>query len=484
MQHLGARVALFVFALGTVAYREAVMDDTFIHLQYARNLAELGELSFNPGEPSLGMTSPLWILLLAISGYSLMAAKLWSVAAGALSVVIFWRLALRLLGTGAFAIGATAAWGGALWLVRHAPNGMESTLATCLVLAAIELRSRGGRSTGRDLLFGVVLGALALTRPELVALALVFFVVDIRSRWGRSRLALWFPVMLCMGAAWFAFSLWKTGMWLPATGTAKSAGFDWAPALWLNVLWREARIIGAGHAIEVLGVLLGVGWLLRRRQDAAGWRQHPLVPYAAFSLLLASAFVVLDLQVQPRYLLPVMPLVTLLGFLAWRHVLGARTSVALVVCLLSLFGSATISKMRVLPVTVNFSRSLQSALLPMISIIDSRGGARSVACPDIGVMGYLGRFRVVDLGGLIDARAQTWTKDVGYDAMLSEGLFLDIGPVDYVIDRSITPQRFADHQCRGLRWVPLETTMLDNLGLSRPGPFYYTLYALEPVVSH
>ncbi len=92
-------------------------------------------------------------------------------------------------------------------MVRHAPNGMESTLATCLVLIAIELRSRAGRSTWRDVLFGVALGALALTRPELLALALVFFVIDVRSRWGRSRLAVWLPVMLLMGAAWFAFSL-------------------------------------------------------------------------------------------------------------------------------------------------------------------------------------------------------------------------------------------------------------------------------------
>ena len=80
------RLALLLFAIGAVFYREAVMDDTFIHLQYARNLAERGELAFNVGEPSLGMTSPVWILLLALFGSSLMAAKLLSVAAGAVSV--------------------------------------------------------------------------------------------------------------------------------------------------------------------------------------------------------------------------------------------------------------------------------------------------------------------------------------------------------------------------------------------------------------
>jgi hypothetical protein len=362
---------------------------------------------------------------------------------------------------------------------------MEGTLAVCLVLLAVALRSRGGRSVRRDLLFGVVLGAAALTRPELLTLVLVYLIVDLRTAFGRSRLLWWLPVLLLLGGLWFGFSIWKTGLWLPATGSAKSAGFDLSIAAWWRVLWREARIIGAAHAVEVVGLLAcmvaGIALGRRRPYLPQTWRSHWLLPYATFSLLLPLSFVLSDLQVQPRYLLPLLPCFTLLGFLAWRRLLGATTVVAATLCALCLLWSVGASQLRVHATTMAFSRGLQAALLPLIDIMQARGGARFVACPDIGVIGYRGRMRVADLGGLIDPRFQEWTRQYGYDAMLTEGVFLDAGPVDYLIDRSETPARFAGIVTRGRRWTPLETTLLDNLGLSRPGPFYYTLYALESV---
>src|SRR5262245_64042524 len=42
------------------------LDDSWIHLQFARNLAAGQGLSYNPGEPVTGSTAPLWTALLAI----------------------------------------------------------------------------------------------------------------------------------------------------------------------------------------------------------------------------------------------------------------------------------------------------------------------------------------------------------------------------------------------------------------------------------
>ena len=59
-------VAFLVF--GTVGYllRGYVTDDTFIHLRYVENLLGQGEFSFNPGDPTYGATSPLWIFCLIL----------------------------------------------------------------------------------------------------------------------------------------------------------------------------------------------------------------------------------------------------------------------------------------------------------------------------------------------------------------------------------------------------------------------------------
>ncbi len=50
----------------TPSFEEFPMDDTYIHLVYAENLAETGKLYFSfPDEVGVGATSILWVLLLA-----------------------------------------------------------------------------------------------------------------------------------------------------------------------------------------------------------------------------------------------------------------------------------------------------------------------------------------------------------------------------------------------------------------------------------
>ncbi|HSE93995.1 MAG TPA: hypothetical protein VLF19_11870, partial [Methylomirabilota bacterium] len=40
------------------------LDDSWIHLHFARNLAEGAGFSYNPGVPVAGSTAPLWTVLL------------------------------------------------------------------------------------------------------------------------------------------------------------------------------------------------------------------------------------------------------------------------------------------------------------------------------------------------------------------------------------------------------------------------------------
>ena len=44
-----------------------VLDDAFVYFRYAENFAQTGELVFNLGEYVEGFTSPLWMVLLAIT---------------------------------------------------------------------------------------------------------------------------------------------------------------------------------------------------------------------------------------------------------------------------------------------------------------------------------------------------------------------------------------------------------------------------------
>src|SRR3954468_19393827 len=114
------------------------LDDSWIHLQFARNLARGAGLSYNSGELVTGSTAPLWTALLALlfllPGSVVVWTKLLGVALYLAGIDATWRFARELgLGKGlsALAGGLTLATS---WLVWSALSGMEIPLFVLLSL--------------------------------------------------------------------------------------------------------------------------------------------------------------------------------------------------------------------------------------------------------------------------------------------------------------------------------------------------------------
>src|SRR5512137_1615821 len=64
------------------------LDDSWIHLTYARNLAQYGEWAFLPGEPSAGSTAPLWSAMLSIGFLFHLAPYFWTYLLGAIMLFV------------------------------------------------------------------------------------------------------------------------------------------------------------------------------------------------------------------------------------------------------------------------------------------------------------------------------------------------------------------------------------------------------------
>jgi hypothetical protein len=182
------------------------LDDSWIHLQFARNLAAGRGLAYNGGELVTGSTAPLWTALLALLAYLPGSPLAWAQLAGALlyvaSIDATWRLARELdlaPGLAALASGLTLATG---WMVWSALSGMEIPLFVVLSLWGMVLHVRertadpraapGGGPAGaagaaaRLPISAAVLALAALARPEgLLLLALAF--VDRCLRFDRDR---------------------------------------------------------------------------------------------------------------------------------------------------------------------------------------------------------------------------------------------------------------------------------------------------------
>ncbi|HEY7214047.1 MAG TPA: hypothetical protein VIC28_05415 [Thermoanaerobaculia bacterium] len=215
------------------------LDDGWIHLQFARNLAQGHGLSYNPGELVTGSTAPLWTALLALLFALPGGVILWTKLLGMLlylaGIDATRRLARALgLGRGLAALAAALTLATS-WLVWSAVSGMEIPLFLLLSLWGMILHLRERDRPGRPPLSLAVLAVAVLARPEGLLLLLLAAIDRLLSfedgeeglRWRRPA-----PGTLLAGAAFAACALagpllfyaWAGGSVLPTTYAAKGGG--------------------------------------------------------------------------------------------------------------------------------------------------------------------------------------------------------------------------------------------------------------------
>jgi arabinofuranosyltransferase len=252
-------VALFLVAERRIAGTPGLpLDDSWIHLQLARNLATRGGFGINRGEAVPASTAPLWTValagLLTVGVPGLAAAKALGLACWAATGLATRRLA------GAVGLGRGLAWGAGLtvvWLSRlvwGALSGMEVPLGTLCVAA-------GGWAVAeaRPLRGAVGLGLATLVRPE--AGLLVGLHVLGAGRWREALRR--FAVGALVVAPAVAFNLAVGGRLVPAPATAKVEGGLLGRAEGLSDAW-----LVSGHQ---LGAFLGE-W------GGTLFRDHPALP--------------------------------------------------------------------------------------------------------------------------------------------------------------------------------------------------------------
>ena len=216
---------------GTLGF---ALDDAWIHMRYADNLAHGFGFSYNRGVLSPGSTAPLWVLLLA-------ATRWWElppvVSAHVLGVVLFglscWltrSLALQLGCRPASALLAGVLTAVTARLVWGAVSGMEVSLYVSLAVLAVSWHIRFGLDSGwRSYLATIVFALVVHARPE----GYVLFPLAWLSHWWVARdrplsvLRAFLPhlaVYLAVLSPQWAFNMAIIGSIFPATFHAKVQG--------------------------------------------------------------------------------------------------------------------------------------------------------------------------------------------------------------------------------------------------------------------
>ena len=185
------------------------LDDSWIHLQIARNLASGHGWSFNPGEPTGAATAPLWVLLITPLFYLGGDVTLW----------------VKVLGSLLY-------------------------LATVLLVADVACLATGDRRAG------VLAGALAALQPALIwtalsgmetGLYLLLFLLSLRSLFLIERHG--------------PRAAYASTAWLTLAGYSRPELWALLPVFWGYLLWRRHELSVGRWWVHVGIALLGHGWV-------------------------------------------------------------------------------------------------------------------------------------------------------------------------------------------------------------------------------
>ncbi len=258
----GTLLAVGVFVASAWPTRASMVDDAYVSLRYARNLALGHGLVYNAGEPPVeGYTNFLWVLWMApgtvLPVHPADWATGWGLVFGALAVVA------------AGGVGATLCGRGSTWgLVPAAilaplpvfgiaaTNGLETALYLAVLLGAAWALLDGRRPA----LGGALAGLLYLVRPEGLAAAGVFVLVAAwRARADGLRRAL-VPIGAAAAVAvpYFAARTAYFGTLGPNTFAAQ-ARHPFLEMFEMNAGYyaRSAELYGGALALFVLALAVG-----------------------------------------------------------------------------------------------------------------------------------------------------------------------------------------------------------------------------------
>ncbi len=397
------------------------LDDSYIHLQFARNLAAGNGLSYQDGILMPGSTGPLWTALLSV-GATWGIAGAWAKALGAgLFLAAAWgcfRVCRELAVGTALSVLASVLFCVTDWMAWSALSGMEISLFVALWLWGLVWHLRERRDRSRVPRSTVFFAAAALARPEgllLLLLAavdrLAFFPASQAER-GRVSGDRWALAAMVLVPVGLFFQL-VSGSVLPTTFAVKAGG---SHALWPNLrhLFTSVEILFRPQPWMLL--LAGGGGLVLAERLGTEKDRGLLLPL--WVLALPMAYATLSAPDRPmivgnfgRYLFPILPGVVVLGVVALdplarrlRHLTPAvlRTAIVGGFAVALLWPSARGTLVGASRYALNVRNVDQSDVAAGRWVAENLPADELIGVQDIGAIKYLAPNPVLDLVGLVN----------------------------------------------------------------------------------
>ena len=393
------------------------LDDTWIHLTYARNFALNGEWSFRLGEGSAGSTSPLWTALLSIGYLIRLAPYVWTYFLGWLVLSLMAIRAENIARGTVMSYQSKIPWVGlfvalAWHLTWSATSGMETLLHGLIILIVLSMLMKNSR---QYLTLGLLAGLSVWIRPDgLTLLGPILFTAFQQEDTFRSRGKALIEVFIGFGILfvfYLLFNLALSGTPMPNTFYAKQAEYA---EYWLSRPFTERLMdyvlpmITSPFVVLLPGLFLWIYGVVRERNWGA------IAGVIWFIGYVAIYFVRLPAYQHGRYILPAFPVLYLWGMIGMIGYVSSpdakrqisllwRTLAAFLVIAFQWIG-ANQNAREVVMIETQMVRVAQwmNENLPADSVL---------AVHDIGAIGYFTQNPLIDLSGLVSPDVVPFLRD-------------------------------------------------------------------------
>ncbi|HSL43934.1 MAG TPA: hypothetical protein VK897_10925 [Anaerolineales bacterium] len=410
------------------------LDDTWIHLTYARNLAEHGEWAFRLGQRSAGSTSPLWTALLSIGFLIRLAPYVWTYLLGWALLTLLAVYAENITRKLVAGYQSRIPWAGLFFifawhLTWSAVSGMETLLHGLIALVVLGDLIDGSR---RYLALGLLAGLSVWVRPDgLTLMGPIMFVALLSEHtWQLHTGAIW-KALLGFGLLFFPYLLFNlalSGSPMPNTFYAKQAEYE---MYWLSkpLTERISEYLWPLLASPFIALLPGaVVWLVKNIRQRNWGALASLIWFLGY---IAIYFARLPAYQHGRYIIPALPVMYLWGTLGLLEFVLTPTANKRVTFIWQVITVVLILAFQFVGARQNAYDVflIESEMVHTAKWVQQNlpSNAR-LAVHDIGALGFHVQNPLVDLAGLVSPDVVPFIRD---EPRLAE--FMDANSVDYLI---------------------------------------------------
>lgn len=491
----GLPVIVLIFYLSVVAHFDYTPDDTFIYLQFAKNITNGNGFAFNAGEPTYGTTSPLWTLSIAVGGFFgldlLLTAKIIDVIAASGTLIVFFLLAFEILKHHLVALLATLAFSLNAWLVRWSATGMETSLAVLLTLLVILYAMQKEYSIA--IIFAAILN---LVCPETFLLTILVFIDIFPNSLDKKRAVKLISVGLFVFSVivipWLVFAYLNFGTIIPNTAITKAGlGFKLDDFLWtVTDLFKTLFITEAlTISIVLIGLIIISYEILRKLKmksendvlSAKDWLRYNFLPIG-WAIGLILLYLLTQANIISRYLLLIIPVFIIYSYWFTIFILNRfkleRFSFSLIFLLTAfiMLQNQFLYHKYVKTSINSFTEGMSECFIPIGNWLrENTPEDATVFIPDIGAVGYYSQRRICDAAGLVSPQILKYLRSgMSYQNLIENKIYREVCQSDYLVHRSTKPNDLIQTDLE-----PLFYKTVFGLGLSNMETVYYTVYKIN-----